>query len=196
MTKQIRVEPTVQNSGGTDAESGNTIAFQATYNQYVRAVEQLLLGAKVARQTFIRLLLTLSSGSLLASISLLRYSTSADNTVWLALLAVAWSFLGISVFACLVRLGTYNHIHGYDWIVLALKDFIDEAEEFTEELNLSTKKKASSAIKIRMEQLAERPELKREDAWDSGTEIVARASFFLGLLTLIVFAIRNLPWST
>ena len=190
------MEPTVQNSGGADAESGNTIAFQVTYNQCVRAVEQLLLGAKVARQTFIRLLLTLSSGSLLASISLLRYSTSADNTVWLALLAVAWSFLGISVFACLVRLGTYNHLHGYDWIVLALKDFIDEAEEFTEELNLSTKKKASSAIKIRMEQLADRPELKREDAWDSGTEIVARASFFLGLLTLIVFAIRNLPWST
>ena len=61
VTKQIRVEPTVQNSAGADAESGNTIAFQATYNQYVRAVEQLLLGAKVARQTFIRLLLTLSS---------------------------------------------------------------------------------------------------------------------------------------
>ena len=100
------------------------------------------------------------------------------------------------MFACLVRLGTYNHIHGYDWIVLALKDFIDEAEEFTEELNLPTKEKTASAIKIRMEQLADRPELKREDAWDSGTEIVARASFFLGLLALIVFAIRNLPWST
>ena len=80
------MEPTVQNSGGADAESGNTIAFQATYNQYVRAVEQLLLGAKVARQTFIRLLLTLSSGSLLASISLLRFSISADNILWLELL--------------------------------------------------------------------------------------------------------------
>ena len=93
----------MQNSGGADAERGNTIAFRATYNQSVRSVEQFLMGAKVARQTFIRLLLTLSSGSLLASISLLRYSTSADNTVWLALLAVAWSFLGRSVFACLVR---------------------------------------------------------------------------------------------
>ena len=190
------MEQKVQNSGGAGAESGNTIAFQATYNQYVRAVEQLLLGAKVARQTFIRLLLTLSSGSLLASISLLRFSISADNILWLELLAAAWSFLGISAAACLVWLGTYNHLHSYDWIVLGLQDFIDEAEDLTEGLNLSTKKKASSAIKIRIGQLADRPEFKREDAWGSSTEIVARASFFLGLLTLIVFAIRNLPWST
>lgn len=185
----------MQNGGDSDSEVGNTIEFRETYTQLVGAVEQWLMDAKVARQKFNRLLLTLSSGSLIASISLLRSLVSADNTVWLALLAVAWSFLGISVVACLVRLGDYSKISGYDWMVLGLKYFIDEAEEFTEEFDLPTKKKVSSAIKLRMEQLAARPQLKREDAWDSWTEIVARASFFLGLLALIVFAIRNLPWS-
>ena len=185
----------MQNGCDSDSEVGNTIEFRETYTQLVGAVEQWLMDAKAARQSFNRLLLTLSSGSLLASISLLRSLVSADNIVWPALLAVAWSFLGISAFACLVRLGNYSRISGYDWIVPGLKYFIDEAEDITEKFDLPTKEKVSSVIKVRMEQLSALPQFKREDAWDSWTEIAARASFFLGLLALIVFAIRNLPWS-
>ena len=188
------MEQEIQNSGDADAEGENTIAFREAYNEYLKLVERLLLGTQAAQQTIIRLLLTLSSGSLLASISLLRSWVNVD-TVWLALLPVAWGFLGLSVFACLVYLGNYNP-HGYDFIVAALKAFTDEAEELTGKVSsLSTKEKAAAVIKLRLEQLAARPEVTREDAWIVRTGIVARAGFFLGLLALIAFAIRNLPWN-
>ena len=97
----------MQNNADPEADEGNTIAFRATYNEYIRVIDQALRGHQAAHQTAIRLLLTLASGSLVASISLLRSSIHAD-TVWLPLLSVAWVLLGISVFACLRHLGDYN----------------------------------------------------------------------------------------
>ena len=177
----------MQNSDDSETEGGNTPAFREAYSEIARATEQYIEFAQSTRQTFIRLLLTLSSGSLLASISLIRFLISAD-TVWLALLPIAWGFLGISVFACVLH---FAGNHSYTWVGGVLRIFIDDAEELTKELSLSNQDKAAEVLKIRLKQLENDADLKMEHR-KSG---VALASFFLGLLTLIVFATKNLPWS-
>ena len=177
----------MQNNAEPEAVSGNTPAFREAYSEIVRVIERYIEFAQSTRQAFIRLLLTLSSGSLLASISLLRFLISAD-TVWIALLPIAWGFLGISVFACVLH---FAGNHSYTWVGGALRIFIDEAEELTKELSLSNQEKASEVLKIRLKQFENDAELKMEHRQSR----VALASFLLGLLTLIVFATKNLPWS-
>ena len=173
------------NHQGEEVE--NTKEFRAIYEEYFRAVERYVETAQTTRQAFIRLLLTLSSGSLVASVSLLQSWVTAD-TVWLALLPVAWGLFGISVLACLAH---YASFPGYDWVGSALKIFIDDAEELTRDSRLSAQERVAAAMKIRLEQLEDNHNLKNE----SKTARVALASFNLGLLALIVFATRNLPWS-
>ena len=179
----------MQNSADPEAESKNITAFRETYNELVRRAERYAEFAQSTRQAYIRLLLTLSSGSLVASISLLRSSISAD-TVWLALLPVSWGFLGISVFTCLLHFASN---HSYELEVARLM-VSDGAEELTKELNLSDQEKAVYAFHIQAKQLeAETPgnDLK----WDTPQSVIALTSFFLGLLTLSVFATKNLPWT-
>ena len=176
-----------QNSGDEDTEGGNNIAFRATYNELVGVIEVVMGTFQVSQQALVRLLLTLSSGSLLASISLLRSWVNAD-TVWLSLLPVAWGFFGISIFSCLLHYGGFL---GYRWIGPALKNFINEAEELTEGSRLSASDRAAAAIKIRLDQLGDK-------SFTKGNERkvgVAMVSFLLGFLVLTVFATRNLPWS-
>ena len=117
----------MQNSGDPETEDGNTPAFREAYSEIVRVTERYMEFAQSTRQAFIRLLLTLSSGALVASISLLRFPIRAD-TVWLTLLPIAWGFLGISVFACVLH---FAGNHSYTWVAGALRIFIDEAEELT-----------------------------------------------------------------
>ena len=136
----------MQNSTDPDVEGGDTTAFRKTYSDVVSVTERYIEFAQYTRQTFIRLLLTLSSGSLLASISLLRFTVNAD-TVWLGLLPIAWGFLGISMFACVLHFGAN---HSYTWIVGALRLFIDEAEELTKELSFSNQRNAAEVLKIRL----------------------------------------------
>ena len=178
----------------SDDEVAASVEFRDTYHTALGLLERIFTETQAAAQTSHRLLITLASGSLLASISLLRTLVSAD-TVWLELLSAAWVLLGLSVFACLVRLGTYNPM-GYDMIVAKLKHFIDDAEELTQDLKLSPKDKAIEALKIRMKGIASDPEVTKPDAWLAGAAAVAHYSFFLGLLALIAFSIRNLPWSS
>ena len=177
----------MQNSGDPETEDGNTAGFREAYSEIVRVTERYMEFAQSTRQALIRLLLTLSSGALLASISLLRFPIRVD-TVWLTLLPIAWGFLGISVFACVLH---FAGNHSYTWLGGALRIFIDEAEELTKGLSLTNQDKAASALKIRLEQFKKDADLKREHR-QAG---VALSGFFLGLLTLIVFATRNLPWS-
>ena len=177
----------MQNSGGAGAEGGNNIAFRATYSELAGVIEVMIRTFQVSRQAQVRLLLTLSSGSLLASISLLRSWVNAD-TVWLALLPVAWGFFGISMFSCLLHYGSFI---GYGWVGASLKNFIDEAEKLTEGSSLSASNRAAAAIKIRIEQLEDKSFTKGDDR-KAGA---AMASFLLGFLVLVVFATRNLPWS-
>ena len=177
----------MRNSGDPETEGGNNIAFRATYSEMARVIEVMVRTVQVSRQAQVRLLLTLSSGSLLASISLLRSWVNAD-TVWLALLPVAWGFFGISMFSCLLHYGSFI---GYGWVGASLKSFIDEAEKLTEGSSLSASDRAAEAIKIRIEQL-EDTSLTKGDDRKAGA---AMASFLLGFLVLVVFATRNLPWS-
>ena len=178
----------MQNSGDPETEGGNTPTFREVYSELVRVIERYLEFAQSTRQAFIRLLLALSSGSLVASISLLRFLISAD-TVWLALLPIAWGFLGISVFACVIH---FAGNHSYTWVGDALRFFIDDAEELTKKSSRSNQDKAAAALTVRLEQFENQADLKMERR-QAG---VALASFFLGLLTLIVFATKNLPWGT
>ena len=178
----------MQNSGDPETEGGNTPTFREVYSEIVRVTERYMEFAQSTRQAFIRLLLALSSGSLLASISLLRFLISAD-TVWLALLPIAWGFLGISVFACVLH---FAGNHSYTWVGGVLRAFIDQAEELTKESSLSNQDKAAAALTVRLKQFENDADLKMEHR-QAG---VALASFFLGLLTLIVFATKNLPWGT
>ena len=158
----------MQNIGAPETEGGNNIAFRATYSELAGVIEVMIRTFQVSRQAQVRLLLTLSSGSLLASISLLRSWVNAD-TVWLALLPVAWGFFGISMFSCLLH---YGHFIGYGWIGASLKNFIDEAEELTEGSSLSASDRAAAAIKIRIEQLADKS-FTKEDGRKVGAAMVS-----------------------
>ena len=92
------------------------------------------------------------------------------------------------MFACVLH---FAGNHSYTWVGGALRIFIDEAEELTKELSLTNQDKAVGALKIRLKQFEKNADLKREHR-QAG---VALSSFFLGCLTLIVFATKNLPWS-
>ena len=177
----------IQNCGDAEAKGGNNIAFRTTYSALAEVIEGMFRTFQVSQQALVRLLLTLSSGSLLASISLLRSSVTTD-TVWLVLLPLAWSLFGISVVFCLLYYGTFT---GYGWIAAALKNFMDEAEELTAGSSLSLSERAAAAIKIRLEQLTKDQEnLKEIDR----KVMIAMGSFLFGFLALTVFATRNLPW--
>jgi hypothetical protein len=176
----------MQNSGDAETVGGNTPTFRETYSEIVSTTERYMEYAQSTRQAFIRLLLTLSSGALLASMFLLRFPIRAD-TVWLTLLPVAWVFLGISVFACVLH---FAGNHSYTWLGGALRIFIDEAEELTKELSLANQDKVVTALKMRLTQFDKDADLK----WEHDQARVALSSFFLGLVTLVVFATRNLPW--
>ena len=88
-------------------EAKTPLRFVKLATKPVRTSERYLEFAQSTRQAFIRLLLTLSAGSLVASISLLRFTVNAE-TAWLALLPISWGFLGIGVIVCLLHFGS-NH---------------------------------------------------------------------------------------
>ena len=182
------MEQKIQNSGEPEAGSENTTAFRKTYDELVRIAERYAEFAQSTRQAYIRLLLTLSSGSLVASISLLRSSISAD-TVCLTLLPVSWGFLGISVFTCLLHFAS-NHSYAFEFSTLRV--LIDEAEESMKESSFSDRVKAAKAFVDQIKQIEDDRGLK----WEERQSVIALASFFLGLLTLIVFATKNLPWGS
>ena len=82
----------IQNSDDSDSEVVNTVEFSEAFRELLKKAARYAQFAQSTRQAFIRLLMALSSGSLLALISLLKSWISAD-TVWLALLPISWGFL-------------------------------------------------------------------------------------------------------
>ena len=176
----------MQNGDDHSTKVENVTEFRTLYEEYFQAVERYIETAETNRQTFIRLLLTLSSGSLVASISLLQSWVRAD-TVWLVLLPIAWGFFSVSVLACLTHYGSFP---GYGFVASALKIFIDDAEELTRGSPLSTQKRVAAALKIRLGNFEDNQKLSAE----AKIARLAWVSFCLGLLVLVVFATRNLPW--
>ena len=177
----------MQNSIDPEAGSEKTTAFRETYDKLSRTVEQYLEFAQSTRQAFIRLLLTLSAGSLVASISLLRFTVNAE-TAWIALLPISWVFLGISVLICLLHFASN---YSYVWMLGLSRFFIDDAKESTKESVLADRVKAAEAFNDKIKDMKDDSDLK----WDWRLSVSALISFFLGLLTLVVFATKNLPWS-
>ena len=173
------------NSADPEAGSETTTAFREAYNEAVRTIERYFEFAQSTRQAFIRLLLTLSAGSLVASISLLRFTDNAE-TAWLALLPISWGFLGISVVTCLLHFASN---HSYVWLFRSAR-LLDDAKESTKELGFSDRLEAAEALLDHIQQVDDGG-LK----WDMYQSVIALTSFSLGLLTLIVFATKNLPWS-
>ena len=92
------------------------------------------------------------------------------------------------MFSCLLH---YAGFLGYESIGTALKKFIDDAEELTERSSLSPSDRAAAMVKIRLEQLLDKPHVKGDERKVG----VAMFSYLLGFLVLTVFAARNLPWS-
>ena len=94
------------------------------------------------------------------------------------------------MFTCLLHFASN---HSYELEVSRLMVSYG-AEELTKKLDLSDQEKAVYAFQIQVKQFAaEAPANSLK--WDTPQSVIALASFFLGLLTLIVFATKNLPWS-
>ena len=176
----------MQNSADPEAGSESTTAFSETYKEILWILERYFEFAQSTQQAFIRLLLTLSSGSLVASISLLRFTVNAE-TAWLALLPISWGFLGISVIVCLLHVGSTRN---YLLTFVTLRFFADPTES-TKESGWAARLSATETILDRLKQFSDDSDLK----WDRRQSVIALTSFSLGLLTLLVFATKNLPWS-
>ena len=68
----------------------------------------------------------------------------------------------------------------------------DDAEELTRNPSLSTQERVAAGMKIRLKHFEKSQELIDE----TRAARLALASFRLGLLALVVFATRNLPWGS
>ena len=170
-----------------DASLETSVEFRKTYGSVVNAIERALQVNQAARQAYVRLLLTLSSGAVVLSMSLLRYWITQD-TEWLFLLPVSWACFGVSVLTCLAQLAMFG---GYDWIVPILRFLDSDAESLTDGLDAPIHRRVSHALGLLEEPLRsvlEPPKVRL-------TALAANVGFIAGLLTLAAFATKNLPWS-
>ncbi len=71
-----------------------------------------------------------------------------------------------------------------------MRAFIDDAEELTSDLSMSNRERVAAALQVRLKMLEDDQKLNNEDK----AVRLALSSFLLGLVTLIVFATRNLPF--
>ena len=90
----------------------------------------------------------------------------------------------------LVCLVYYASLPSYEWLGAALRAFIDDAEELTSDLSMSNRERVAAALQVRLKMLEDDQKLNNEDK----AVRLALSSFLLGLVTLIVFATRNLPF--